>query len=328
VTTVNAMLTRRMRAIDPLLPAPTALPEGCGAELLAALPDGQPSAIATCVHWLGEPGSFDLTWGAERRFLLKALIAGPHVAGPLDQLLSRWRDHLADVPDTKDEDTAAILTWPSRDVDGIPLLLRHGFVPFGVVAARVTPASRRFGDEPDQEYDIAGDIPVPVRAGSGVRIRRASAEDTDACVCLGLETVRFDAHFGAIERPSTAEAVRREFSSMLSGPEPWVWLAERDGVAIGMLAAQRPELAGWIAPMVALTPAAYLMFAAVLPHERGSGVGAAMVARFHRDIARAAVPVTIVEFEQTNPLSAPFWALQGYRPLWTSWEARPACTVR
>lgn len=27
--------------------------------------------------------------------------------------------------------------------------------------------------------------------------------------------------------------------------------------------------------------------------------------------ARAAVPVTLVEFEQANPLSAPFWAMQG-----------------
>jgi len=37
---------------------------------------------------------------------------------------------------------------------------------------------------------------------------------------------------------------------------------------------------------------------------------------------------TLLHYEQTNPLSAPFWARHGYRPLWTSWEARPACTMR
>jgi hypothetical protein len=29
-----------------------------------------------------------------------------------------------------------------------------------------------------------------------------------------------------------------------------------------------------------------------------------------------------------NPLSAPFWSQQGYRPLWTTWEARPASAIR
>jgi hypothetical protein len=36
----------------------------------------------------------------------------------------------------------------------------------------------------------------------------------------------------------------------------------------------------------------------------------------------------LLHYEQTNPLSAPFWSRQGYRPLWTSWESRPACAVR
>jgi predicted acetyltransferase len=95
-----------------------------------------------------------------------------------------------------------------------------------------------------------------------------------------------------------------------------------------MVAAQRPESAGWIAPMVRQAPAAYLMFGFVLPTERASGIGARLAARLHRDIEDAGVAVTLLHYEQTNPLSVPFWSQQGYRPLWTSWVAKPARTLR
>jgi GNAT superfamily N-acetyltransferase len=324
LATVNAEVARRLWAIDSLLPAPGASPPGCGACFTAEGPNGL-AGFGTCLHWEGEPGSLEPTWGAERRFMLDARIAGPDVRTTLDELLSQWHRHLADVPETKGDDTAAVVTWPSRDVAGITALVRHKFNPFGVAAARLTA-------RPDGATDKPGPTPRDDGLGgrpaeAGVRIRRAAPDDIDAAVSLGLEVVRFDAHFGNVtERPSTAGALRREISDMLAGPQPWVWLAERDGNPVGMLAAQRPEAAGWIAPMVRLAPAGYLMLMAVHDAERGNGVGAAMVARFHDEIARAGIPVTLVHHEQVNPLGGPFWAKQGYRPLWTSWEARPAWT--
>ena len=51
---------------------------------------------------------------------------------------------------------------------------------------------------------------------------------------------------------------------------------------------------------------------------------ATLAARLHREIEDARVAVTLLHYEQTNPLSVPFWSQQGYRPLWTSWETRPA----
>ena len=106
-------------------------------------------------------------------------------------------------------------------------------------------------------------------------------------VRLGLEVIRYDAHFGnGSERPDTVGALRHEADEMLAGPEPWMWLAERDGQAIGLLAAQRPELAGWIAPLVRQAPVAYLMLMFVAPGERASGIGAELVARLHADIRR------------------------------------------
>jgi hypothetical protein len=88
--------------------------------------------------------------------------------------------------------------------------------------------------------------------------------------------VRFDAHFSSvIERPNTADALRREATENLAAPEPWTWLAERDG-------------------------------------ELDAG-GAA---------------ISLLHYAQLNPLSAPFWSQQGYRPLWSTWEARPARAIR
>src|SRR5208283_803485 len=115
---VTAAVARRWQAIDPLLPAPGAPGGGCGAELAVSDPDGQLAAIGTCEHWRDAPGSLELTWGAASRFRLTVQTAGPDIAGALDQLLARWHTHLAAVPGAAADDTAAVVTWPSRDVGG------------------------------------------------------------------------------------------------------------------------------------------------------------------------------------------------------------------
>ena len=207
-------------------------------------------------------------------------------------------------------DTAALVTMPSRDIDGAATLLRHGFAPLAVVAARPTVRPR----------DLPAGIPR-----TDVQIRRAGPADIDAVVRLGLEVIRYDAHFGSVtERPGTAAALHREAAGLLARPAPWTWLAERDGTAIGMLTAEAPAAASWIAPMAAVQPVAYLFLLGVRPAERGSGVGAALAAEFNRAAEAAGVAVTLLHYALPNPLSVPFWSQQGYRPLWTSWEARPA----
>jgi hypothetical protein len=40
------------------------------------------------------------------------------------------------------------------------------------------------------------------------------------------------------------------------------------------------------------------------------------------------VPGTFLFYSPTNPLSPVFWHRQGYRPLWTMWEIRPASALR
>ena len=301
---VTAQVAGRWAGLDRLLPVPPAL---AGGELLTV-----PGAVGRCEHWAGEPGALDLAWGAARRFRLDPQVAGPDVRGALDALLAQWREHLAGAPGTGEDDTAAVVAWPSRDITGHRVLLDHGLFPLAIIAAR--PAGR----------DGRAVPPDP-----GLRIRRAGPADLDSVVALGMETVRYDAHFGTvIERPDTAAALRREAAVRLAGPAPWTWLAERDGQVVGSLYAQSPDQAGWIAPLVRPAPVAYLELMAVLPGARGAGVGAALAAVYHAAADAAGVAVTLLHYEQMNPLAAPFWSQQGYRPLWADWEARPALALR
>jgi GNAT superfamily N-acetyltransferase len=317
VAALAGAISTRWQAADPLLPDLSALQPGagCGARFIVTGAGGLPVAAGSCEHWHGAPDSLDLTWGAARRFQLTAHAGGPDVAAALDELLAQWRAHLASQPGADDPDSAAVISWPSRDIDGVATLLRRGFAPRGVVAA-CTARRQHAADRPGA-------------AAADFSVRAARPADLDTVVRLGLAVIRFDAHFGGVvERPSTAAALRAEAAAMLALPAPWIWLAERDDVAIGLLMAEGPGATGWIAPMIGRTPVAYNMLTFVSAAERGAGVGAALTARFHAAAEAAGVPVTLLHYEQTNPLSAPFWGMQGYRPLWTSWESRPACTVR
>jgi GNAT superfamily N-acetyltransferase len=315
ISSLTAEVAAHWRTIDPLLPTPAGTEQSCGTQLLVTGPGGRLIAHGGCEHWHGAAGSLDLTWGAARQFRLTARVAGPDAGSSLDRLLAQWADHLSAVPGTDAADTAAVVTWPSRDTSGVQALLRHGFAPLEVIAARRTekrPAER------------AGDL-----GDQGVQLRRAGPADIDAVVGLGLEVIRFDAEISSVTvRPSTAAALREDCAGLLSGPRPLAWLAERDGNPVGMLIAEPPSAAAWIAPLAGPAPVAYLLLAGVQPGERGHGVGAALAAGFHDDIAAAGVPVALLHYAQVNPLSAPFWSQQGYRPLWTVWEARPASTVR
>ena len=315
---VITQVGRRWQALDPLLPEPSVPPAGCG-EWFTVGPAGAPAAVASCGHWTGEPGSLELCWGTARRFGLTPRIAGPDVTGALDALLSAWRDHLSTQPGLDDGETSATVSWPSRDVEGVAALLHHGMQPMAVVAVRPMYRSA----PPGRLGEPGGELPA------GLRIRRAGPADLDAVVPLEHEVVRYDAYFGeVIDRPWTADALRAEAATALAGPEPWVWLAERDGQPVGVLNAQRPETAAWIAPLAGPGPVAYNLLTGVSPTERGAGVGAALTARFHAEAAAAGVTVTLLHHTQLNPRSVPFWSQQGYRPLWTIWEAHPASYLR
>jgi len=95
-----------------------------------------------------------------------------------------------------------------------------------------------------------------------------------------------------------------------------------------VIATQRPEHATWIAPLTRPAPVAYTVLGYVRPDARSAGVGTALAARLHDAVDEEGIAATLLHYEQLNPYAAPFWSRQGYRPLWTIWEARPARTLR
>jgi hypothetical protein len=313
VRDINRAVGRRWRAIDPLLPDPATLPAGCGEPLVVTGDNGRMAGLGVCVHQHIPPQSLNQTWGAADRFTLVPRLPGQDIEAPAGLLVGQWRDHLAGIGATRGPDTSASVVWPSLDISGVPALLRHGLQPLTVIAARTRPKGP----------------PSPPRRAFGVTIREAGPADEEQVLDLELRLIRYDMHFGGpVWREATTRLVRDEIRGSLARSGTWTWLAERNGRAVGLLVAQPPQDAGWIAGMTSLSPAAYLQTMFIEGQERGTGIGSALARSLHARLDGMDVAVTLLHHSQVNPLSAPFWYRMGYRPLWTSWEARPASALR
>jgi predicted N-acetyltransferase YhbS len=331
----------RVRQIDPLLPGPVPLPAAGPYDVPLAVRVGDSAAAGLARRVRPEPGSLALVWSAADEHRLDLRLAGPEPAAALDALLTRWREHVTRHAGLSDADpagggpaagdpagggpaagdpagggpaladSAATLTWPSRDTAVAAVLLQHGLLPQTVIAVR--PAGR----------------PAVQPAPEGVLVRRARPGDEHAVAELRLAEVRYAAQFGlATERPGTAEALRALASTEVSLRTPWTWVARRRGSVVGIVAVHPPEHTGWVAEMVRGGPTGYLACLSVDPGQRGTGVGAALAAVVHRELDQRRVATTLLHYTLFNPLSAPFWSRQGYRPLWTIWEVRPAGLLR
>lgn len=313
VDDINKAAARRWRHLDPLLPEPSDLPEGCMAPLLAFEDNSRPSGLAVCRHQHVAADTLAQTWGTATKFVLSMRLRGPDVAAAADDLLTQWRDHLSAQPEAKADDTAAIVNWPARDVTGVLALLRHGLQPLTVIAVRPKARPANVGTAPPE----------------GLVIRPASPDDLDAVAELELGVVRYDAHFGgSIPRPATEALVRAETQAALAKRPGWTWLAEQDGQPVALTVVEPPAAARWIAGLTRTGATAYLQTMFVRPDERSGGIGAALVRHVHGELDARGIDLTLLHYSQVNPLSAPFWHRMGYRPLWSTWEARPAATLR
>jgi GNAT superfamily N-acetyltransferase len=207
----------------------------------------------------------------------------------------------------EDDDTAAMITWPSLDPIPVTAFVRHGFAPLVVLAARQSSRSS---------------LTLP---GAGVRIRPAQDTDLDVLADLNLAVVEYDSQFGVVTaRPGTRAGLLASYADVLAREEPGVWLAERSGEPVGMIAVDLPPHADWTAGLVTTSPVGYVGCLFVREDARGSGVGGALVAQGHRALEAAGVPVTLLHHALPNPTATPFWYSHGYRPLWTFWQRRPA----
>lgn len=305
---LNKAVARRWQGLDPLLPQPSDLPEGCMAPLLSIGENGRPSGLGVCRHQHVPADSLAQTWGAAVKFVLTVRLREADTGPALDDLLTQWREHLTDQKDASQDDTAAIVNWPARDVTGVLALLRHGLQPMSVVAVR-----------------RAGRANPASKAPEGLVIRPARPGDLNVVTELEMGVVRYDGYFGgSIARPATQALVRAETQAALARRPGWAWLAERDGQPVALAVVESPESATWIANMTRPGATVYLQTMFVRPGQRSTGTGAALARWVHHELDSRGIETTLLHYSQVNPLSAPFWHRMGYRPLWTVWEARPA----
>ncbi len=298
----------RFARLDPLLVSTAAEP--AGEPLSVALPSGRRvgGVLTRTVHGPGAPPSL---WSARDAWELFPFVGDDPGPG-LHALLGGWR-RLMDSVARPDDDSACVVTWPSRDAAGSDVLLRHGFVPLSVQAVR-RPASTVVASEPPD----------------GLVIRKATTGDVEIAVQLALAEMSYSSMVGgAIVRPDAADIKRSALRYRIGNSDP-VWLVERDGVAIGLAEC-------WVTDS---NPGArhrfpvptgrwgYVNAVSVLPGARGAGVGRTLMARVHQELYRAGVTGTYLYYNPPNPLSSVFWPRQGYRPLWTIWETRPAWALR
>jgi GNAT superfamily N-acetyltransferase len=314
VNDINTAVGRRWRGLDPLLPAPSDLPEGCMAPLLATGENGRPAGLGVCRHVHVTADTLAQTWGTATKFVLTLRLREPDTRPAADGLLAQWHDHLDVLAEAAADDTAAVVNWPSRDVSGALALLGHGMQPMTVIAAR-----------PARHPTCADGADAP----RGLVIRAAGQDDLDVVTEMEMGVVRYDGHFGgSIVRPATEALLRASARTALGQQPAWTWLAEIGGRPVGLTVVEWPEDAAWIAGMTRPGATAYLATMFVRPEERGGGIGAALVRHVHGELDKRGIEVTLLHYAQVNPLSAPFWHRMGYRPLWSIWEVRPAAALR
>jgi GNAT superfamily N-acetyltransferase len=292
---------RRLSRVDPLLPD-SAPPSDAGPDAVELEVPGD-RGLARVVR--ADPDTLDGTWNPAERHILVARIGENEPTAVMDMLLSRWSSTVH--ARAGEAESAAVLTWPSRDVVMTPTLLDHGLAPLSVLAIRL--AGRGC---PDGATDVL--------------VRRATEADVDVAVALELELVRWNQMLGQMtERPNTGELIRAKYTA---DSRPWTWLAEVDGVPVGLLTVLDPARAAWACGLSSAGSAAYLSDLMVLPGRRGAGAGTALVQHVHRELDGAGYNATVLRYLGMNPLAAPFWHRCGYRPLTTNWEVRPASHLR
>ena len=293
--------SRRFTELDRALPARSHIPDG--ETITATLADGREVA-GVLVRTVHETDSMERLWGPAANFELTPLLGDTGVAG-MNALLEVFTERVR--RDAPGSDSVRTVMWPSRAVGSTHTLLAHGFAPRNCLAVR--PPG-----------------PAPEPGPGGPIVRKATTEDVDALVALALDELHYSAASGAsILRENAPFLVERGLRrSIFFGGR--VWLALVDGEPVGladcgiMPTTGRGPLNGRVHP----GRWGYVLTLSVSPAARGRGVGAALMGVAHRELDVAGINGTVLFYSPTNPLSSVFWPRQGYRPLWTVWEARPA----
>ncbi|WP_410619997.1 GNAT family N-acetyltransferase [Amycolatopsis sp. cmx-8-4] len=293
----------RFAAVDALLPP--AAPPAEGLRLDAATADGTQVTGVLQRHRLG-PGDAATLWSAADTWQLFPYLGDTGTEGA-DLLLRALKAQLES--EATGDDSACVVVWPSRDAEAIRAFLDHGLVPLGALGVRTAP---------------------PAAPDPSATVRRAGPADFAVALELATATFDYTGLVAAPRRANTAGLLAPALREALDAEEPLVWLAEDDGEVRAMAHCAWVEATPGGAAAELLPPGrwGYVNNVVTAPGERGGGVGRALMARVHRELHAGGATGTYLYYNPTNPLASVFWHRQGYRPLWTTWEVRPAAALR
>ena len=185
-------------------------------------------------------------------------------------------------------------------------------VPIGETAVESAWAALEFGRM--SVYAVRTLDPVDRPAPSDVAVRLATPADLEIVERLIDEESVFHAGspiFRPYRRAETAEAVRAELAEGLAGDDCGYLIARRAGHDVGIICVQR----GLGSALYQPDGAAYIAATAVLPGERGSGIGAALVAAAIDWAREHGYRAACLHFATANSLSSSFWPSVGFTPV-------------
>jgi ribosomal protein S18 acetylase RimI-like enzyme len=153
---------------------------------------------------------------------------------------------------------------------------------------------------------------------AALRIRRADASDAAALAALERELARHIAE-PPVLMPRTRSMTAAEWTERLGEKNAAVFLALRNGAAVGFIKAQEPAFDVTFTVHDPSTLAINGMF--VNPAERGRGAGAALLRAMAVHAAGSGKELVSVDCETTNPEAYGFWT-RFFAPLSWSMERR------
>lgn len=339
VADLEAEHRARVGALDGLVAVPDLLAPVAGTEgmLGVRLADGS-RAAGVVTRSDVDARSPAATFRALRERRLRARAAGPDVPGAVAALVTAWfsevrTDHGSGdaaptcgavdvvpgdvVPGAVPADDGLAVVWPSRDVEAVAALAASGLRPVAHLAAR-------------RDARPGG---AAVSLPPGVVLRDAVAADVEAVVEHQLAELALDALVGSARVREDARAtLGPQVAAAVARPDTTVLVAEPvrpAGGAHGVVAVEPPRLSGLVAGAVTRAPASYVVLLHVDDALRGRGLGSALVEAALARVRQGSGAETTVLLHHgvLNPLSAPFWARHGFRPVLTTWELPVGATT-
>ncbi|HXH23414.1 MAG TPA: GNAT family N-acetyltransferase [Dehalococcoidia bacterium] len=194
--------------------------------------------------------------------------------------------------------------------------VRRGFFSHGIQvfasdrAARDAMVDLGFGHKFVAAFRPAGD-PPPAAEAAGLEVREASRADEEDVHRLEMELDYYHATppmFMPVDAETEAGA-RRMQETLYDNPEAAIFLAYREGRAVGMVSMMAPS---YMAASLLFPGLVYLYQGIVSEEARSSGAGEVLLARALRWAAERGHTHVALHYHAANPTGGPFWRKHGF----------------